>query len=136
MSSINVHATSAYASALQQKTQGMNNLFSALKAGDMTKAQEAYAASGLPVMGANNTSPLGRLYNALRNEDLRSAQQASLDMQGRKTSKDTSASKTPTSITDPQAQIRATALELVKQSKSQNGLSTLLGLGNNINLWG
>ena len=67
----------------------MNNLFSALKAGDLAKAQKAYASSGLPPMGANNTSPLGRLYTALRNEDLKSAQQAALDMQGRKSNKNT-----------------------------------------------
>ena len=142
MSSVNLNTSSVYSSALQQKTQGMNNLFSALKSGDMAKAQEAYASSGLPVMGSNNTSPLGRLYNALRSEDLKSAQQAALDMQGHKAGKDTSTtstnsnSKTSAPSTDPKAQIKAAALELVKQSKAQNGLSTLLGLGNNINTWG
>lgn len=119
----------------------MNNLFSALKAGDLAKAQKAYASSGLPPMGANNTSPLGRLYTALRNEDLKSAQQAALDMQGRKSNKNTSAtvnsnSKATSSDTDPKAKIKATALELVKQSKVQNNLSALLGLGNNVNTWG
>lgn len=142
MSSINVNTSSVYSSALQQKNQSMSNLFSALKTGDMTKAQEAYASSGLPPMGANNTSPLGRLYNALRNEDLKSAQQAALDMQGRKATKDTNATTTNSNAkatsadTDPKAKIKATALELVKQSRAQNNLSTLLGLGNNINTWG
>lgn len=93
-------------------------------------------------MGTNNTSPLGRLYSALRNEDLKSAQQAALDMQGRKAGKDTNASSSSSTSkstaidTDPKAKIKATALELVKQSKAQNNLSALLGLGNNINTWG
>ena len=142
MSSINLNTSSVYSSALQQKNQSMSNLFSALKTGDMTKAQEAYASSGLPPIGANNTSPLGRLYNALRNEDLKSAQQAALDMQGSKATKDTNATTTNSNAkatsadTDPKAKIKATALELVKQSRAQNNLSTLLGLGNNVNTWG
>jgi hypothetical protein len=143
VSSINLNTSNVYSTALQQKTQGMNNLFSALKAGDLAKAQEAYASSGLPPMGAHNTSPLGRLYTALRNEDLKSAQQAALDMQGHKATKDTSTSTTTNSNTkatstdtNPKAKIKATALELVKQSKAQNNLSALLGLGNNVNTWG
>ena len=140
LSSVNLNTSSVYATALQQKTQSMNTLFSALKAGDLPKAQEAYAASGLPPMGANNTSPLGRLYNALSHEDLKSAQQAALDMQGRKASKSTNAGSTnttsPTIETDPKAKIKATALELVKQSRAQNNLSALLGLGNHVNTWG
>ena len=93
-------------------------------------------------MGAHNNSPLGRLYTALRNEDLKSAQQAALDMQGRKATKDTNATtsnsnaKATSADTDPKAKIKATALELVKQSKAQNNLSALLGLGNNVNTWG
>jgi hypothetical protein len=140
VSSVNFSTSNVYSTALQQKTQGMNSLFSALKAGDLSKAQEAYAASGLPAMAANNTSPLGRLYTALRNEDLKSAQQAALDMQGHKASKDTSATNSNAKATstdiDPKAKLKATALELVKQSRAQNNLSALLGLGNNVNTWG
>ena len=142
MSAINLSTASVYSSALQQKSQNMNNMFSALKAGDLAKAQEAYASSGLPPMAANNTSPLGRLYNALRHDDLKSAQQAALDMQGHKAGKDTSSTSTSggtkntSTTTDPKAQIKATALELVKQSKAQSNASALIGLGNNVNLWG
>jgi hypothetical protein len=136
----NLNMNSAYSTALQQQTQGMNNLFSALKSGDIAKAQEAYAASGLPAMNASNTSPLGRLYNGLRNGDLKSAQQAALAMQGHKAGKDTSTTTSNSNSllnnADPKAQLKAAAIELAKQSKAQNGLSTLLGLGNNINTWG
>ena len=130
-----------YTSGLQQKQQNMNNMFAALNSGDLATAQKAYASSGMPAMAANNTSPLGRLYNALRNEDLKSAQQAALDMQGHSKSKGTvintpNSSSKPASSTDPKADLKAAALELVKQSKSQTNLSSLLGLGNNINMWG
>lgn len=67
---VNTIGQSAYASGLQQKQQNMNNMFAAIKTGDMVAAQKAYASSGMPPMAANNTSPLGRLYQALRNEDL------------------------------------------------------------------
>ena len=81
MSSINLNTNYVYSSGLQQKAQNVLNLFSALQDGDLKKAQKAYASSGLPVMDAKNTNPLGRLYNSLRNEDLKGAQQAGLDMQ-------------------------------------------------------
>lgn len=142
MSAINLSTASVYSSALQQKSQNVNNMFSALKAGDLAKAQEAYASSGLPPMATNNTSPLGRLYNALCHDDLKSAQQAALDMQWSKAGKDTGSTNTSggtkntSPTTDPKAQIKATALELVKQSKAQSSASALLGLGNNVNLWG
>ena len=64
-----------------QKQQNMNSMFSALKSGDIATAQKCYASSGLPPIGANNTSPLGRLYQALRKEDLAGVQQAALDIQ-------------------------------------------------------
>jgi hypothetical protein len=50
----NISAQSSYASGLQQKQQTMNNLFSALKAGDLATAQKAYAAAGLPAMAKIN----------------------------------------------------------------------------------
>jgi len=84
MSAINLTSTHVYSTALQQKSRGIQDIFSALDAGDLKSAQTAYAASGLPAMIAKNSSPLGRLFNALRNEDLKNAQQASLDMQGSK----------------------------------------------------
>jgi hypothetical protein len=80
---VNTIGQSTYASGLQQKQQNMNNMFAALKSGDMASAQKAYASSGMPPMAANNTSPLGRLYQALRHEDLAGAQKAALDMQGK-----------------------------------------------------
>lgn len=138
---VNSIGQNTYASGLQQKQQNMNNMFAALKSGDMAAAQKAYASSGMPSMAANNTSPLGRLYNALKNEDLKSAQQAALDMQGRSNSKSTTTSSTnntskPISTPDPKAELKAAALELAKQSKAQTNLSSLLGLGNHINMWG
>jgi len=108
---VNSVGQSTYTSGLQQKQQNMNNMFAALKSGDLATAQKAYAASGMPAMAANNTSPLGRLYTALRNDDLKSAQQAALDMQGHSKSKgastntSNSASK-PTASTDPKAELK------------------------------
>ena len=137
---VNSIGQNTYTSGLQQKQQNMNNMFAALKSGDMTTAQKAYASSGMPAMAANNTSPLGRLYNALRNEDLESAQQAALDIQGHSKSKGTvtttpNSSSKIASSTDPKSELKAAALELVKQSKSQTNLSSFFGLGNNVNMW-
>ena len=95
---VNTIGQSTYASGLQQKQQNMNNMFAALKSGDLVTAQKAYASSGMPPMATNNNSPLGRLYQALRHEDLAGAQKAALDMQG-KNGKNTSAAAHPTAIT-------------------------------------
>ena len=51
MSSINLNTSNVYSSVLQQKSQNVLNLFSALQDGDLKKAQKAYASSGLPVNG-------------------------------------------------------------------------------------
>ncbi len=137
MSSINLNTNYVYSSGLQQKAQNVLNLFSALQDGDLKKAQKAYASSGLPVMDAKNTNPLGRLYNSLRNEDLKGAQQAGLDMQGKyKNKKISNLSPQTTNISDPRATIKAAALEIVKNGASSSRLSTLLGIGKNINTWG
>jgi hypothetical protein len=137
MSSINLNTSNVYSSGLQQKSQSVLNLFSALQDGDLKKAQKAYASSGLPVMDAKNTNPLGRLYNSLRNEDLKGAQQAGLDMQGKNKNKKIS-NPTPqtTNISDPKAMIKAAALEIVKNGASNSSLSMLLGKGKNIDTWG
>jgi hypothetical protein len=88
-------------------------------------------------MDAKNTNPLGRLYNSLRNEDLKGAQQAGLDMQGKnKNKKINNPTPQTTNISDPRATIKAAALEIVKNGASSSRLSTLLGIGKNINTWG
>jgi len=136
--SINSIATqSTYSSGLQQKQQNMNNLFSALKAGDMAAAQKAYAASGLPVMAKGNTSPLGRLYQALRSEDLAAAQKAALDMQpkngGNGTSAAAHASANTTSSKSTTAQKAAAALANANINAQQSSVFALMGIGNNVN---
>jgi hypothetical protein len=47
--------------AMQEKQQNWNNIFSALKTGDLASAQKAYPSSGLPPMAKGNTTALGRL---------------------------------------------------------------------------
>jgi len=137
MSINNIAAQSTYATGLQQKQQNMNNLFSALKAGDMASAQKAYAASGLPVMAKNNTSPLGRLYQALRSEDLAAAQKAALDMQPKNGAKGTSTAKTPSSSTSSKtttaAQKAAAALASANITAQQSSVFALMGIGSNVN---
>ena len=137
--SINTIGQSTYANGLQQKQQNMNNMFAALKSGDMASAQKAYASSGMPPMAANNTSPLGRLYQALRHEDLAGAQKAALDMQG-KSGKNASspANSTPNNASTPTttAQKTAAALAQANLKAQQSSVLALLGRGTNINTWG
>lgn len=137
--SINTIGQSTYANGLQQKQQNMNNMFAALKSGDMASAQKAYASSGMPPMAANNTSPLGRLYQALRHEDLAGAQKAARDMQG-KSGKNTSsaANSMPNSASTPTtpAQKTAAALAQANLKAQQSSVLALLGRGTNINTWG
>ena len=125
---VNTIGQSTYASGLQQKQQNMNNLFAALKSGDMAAAQKAYASSGMPPMAANNTSPLGRLYQALRHEDLAGAQKAALDMQG-KNGKSTSTATTP-------ATKATAALAQADLKVQQSSVWAILGRGTNVNTWG
>jgi hypothetical protein len=137
MSINNIAAQGSYATGLQQKQQNMNNLFSALKAGDMASAQKAYAASGLPVMAKNNTSPLGRLYQALRSEDLAEAQKAALDMQPKNNGKGTSTATAPSSSTasakTTAAQKAAAALASANITAQQSSVFALMGIGSNVN---
>jgi hypothetical protein len=137
MSINNIAAQSTYATGLQQKQQNMNNLFSALKAGDMASAQKAYAASGLPVMAKNNTSPLGRLYQALRSEDLAGAQKAAIDMQPKNNGKGTSIATTPSvstaSTKTTAAQKAAAALASANITAQQSSVFALMGIGSNVN---
>ncbi len=84
-------------------------------------------------MAVNNTSPMGRLYQALRNEDLAGAQKAALDMQG-KHGKTTANTKPATSPTTP-AQTAA-ALAQASQKAQQSSLLAMLGRGTNVNTWG
>jgi len=136
--SINSIATqSTYSSGLQQKQQNMNNLFAALKAGDLASAQKAYAASGLPIMAKNNTSPLGRLYQALRSEDLAAAQKAALDMQpknsGNRTATPTQSSANTALPKSTAAQKAAAALANANINAQQSSVFALMGIGNNVN---
>lgn len=136
---VNTIGQSTYASGLQQKQQNMNNMFAALKSGDMAAAQKAYASSGMPPMAANNTSPLGRLYQALRHEDLASAQKAALDMQG-KNGKNANNPVNPTSNSASQpttlAQKAAAALTQASLKTQQSSVLAMLGRGTNVNTWG
>ena len=135
---VNTIGQSTYASGLQQKQQNMNNMFAALKSGDMATAQKAYASSGMPPMAANNTSPLGRLYQALRHEDLASAQKAALDMQG-KSGKSASTPVNPTpsnSNAQTPAQKTAAALAQASIKAQQSSILAMLGQGTNVNTWG
>ena len=136
---VNTIGQSTYASGLQQKQQNMNNLFTALKSGDLATAQKAYAASGMPPMAANNTSPLGRLYQALRHEDLAGAQKAALDMQGKNgknASTATNARPSAASTTANPVQKTAAALAQASLQAQQASVLAMLGRGTHINTWG
>ena len=136
---VNTIGQSTYASGLQQKQQNMNNMFAALKSGDMVAAQKAYASSGMPPMAANNTSPLGRLYQALRHEDLAGAQKAALDMQGKNgKSASNAANSNPSTASTPTtpAQKAAAALAQASLKSQQSSLLAMLGQGTHVNTWG
>jgi len=136
---VNTIGQNTYASGLQQKQQNMNNMFAALKSGDLAAAQKAYASSGMPPMAANNTSPLGRLYQALRNEDLAGAQKAALDMQGKNgKSANTAVNATASSASTPTtpAQKAAAALAQATLKAQQSSVLAMLGQGTHINTWG
>ncbi len=130
---------SAYASGLQQKQQNMNNMFAALKSGDIVSAQKAYASSGLPPMATSNNSPLGRLYQALRQENLADAQKAALDMQGKngKTASST-ANANPADATSKASSAQKVAADLAQASikAQQSSILAMLGRGTNVNTWG
>jgi hypothetical protein len=135
---VNTIGQSTYANGLQQKQQNMNNMFAALKSGDMTVAQKAYASSGMPPMAANNTSPLGRLYQALRHEDLAGAQKAALDMQGKNgKSTSTTANSNTSSVSTPTTPAqKAAALAQASLKAQQSSVLAMLGQGTNVNTWG
>jgi len=136
---VNTIGQSTYANGLQKKQQNMNNMFAALKSGDMASAQKAYASSGMPPMAANNTSPLGRLYQALRNEDLSGAQKAALDMQGKSgknTATPTSGPVTASKSKATPAQQTAAALAQASIKAQQSSVLAMLGRGTNVNTWG
>ena len=136
---VNTIGQSTYASGLKQKQQNMNNMFTALKSGDLAAAQKAYASSGMPPMAANNTSPLGRLYQALRHEDLAGAQKAALDMQGKNgKSANTAINATASSASTPTtpAQKAAAALAQATLKAQQSSVLAMLGQGTRVNTWG
>jgi hypothetical protein len=128
---------STYASGLQQKQQNMNNMFAALKAGDLASAQKAYAATGLPPQAASNSSPLGRLYQALRQEDLAGAQKAALDMQGKNGKRATASVNIPPASTTnaTPAQKAAAALAQATLKAQESNVLAMLGRGTNVNTW-
>jgi len=136
MAITNISNLSSYSSNLLQKQQNMNSMFSALKSGDIASAQKCYASSGLPPMGANNTSPLGRLYQALRKEDLAGAQQAALDMQpkgGIKVASQTNPSNAvlPASGNVSAAQKAASMLANAKIAAQQSSVFAMLSAAGN-----
>ncbi len=136
MAITNISNVSSYSSNLLQKQQNMNNMFSALKSGDIASAQKCYASSGLPPMGANNSSPLGRLYQALRKEDLAGAQQAALDMQSKVSAKLTPQTATgdttaPNTNNVSPAQKAASMLANAKITAQQSSVFAMLGVGGN-----
>jgi hypothetical protein len=135
---VNTIGQSTYANGLQQKQQNMNNMFAALKSGDITAAQKAYASSGMPPMAANNASPLGRLYQALRHEDLAGAQKAALDMQGKNgKSTSTTANSNTSSVSTPTTPAqKAAALAQASLKAQQSSVLAMLGQGTNVNTWG
>jgi len=65
----------------QQKQQGLKDLFSALKAGDLASAQKAMASVGGNGNVANAKGPLAQIALALQNGDLSGAQKAADAMQ-------------------------------------------------------
>lgn len=122
---------------MQQRNQNANNLFTALEAGDLVKAKAAYPRSGLPAMGTKNTSALGRLFNALQKDDLKTAQKAALELRGKSATPDTVSNTAKTTVAqDRKAQLKAQALEMVHNSQTKSTVPTLFGLGNNVNVWG
>ena len=132
-----------YSTGLQQTQQGLKNLFAALKSSDMPAAQKAYKQANLPVLSQKNTTPLGRLYQALRNEDLAGAQKAGAAMQP-KASQSSATVKLATSpvvassstTTTTAAALKAAALELSNAYNANSRTSLLEGLGTQWNRWG
>ncbi len=132
-----------YSTGLQQTQQGLRNLFAALKSGDMPAAQKAYKQANLPVLSQKNTTPLGRLYQAWRNEDLAGAQKAGAAMQP-KASQSSATVKLATSpvvassstTTTTAAALKAAALELSNAYNANSRTSLLEGLGTQWNRWG
>lgn len=139
----NVGTQGVYSTGLQQTQQGLKNLFAALKSGDMPAAQKAYKQANLPVLSQKNTTPLGRLYQALRNEDLAGAQKAGAAMQP-KASQSSATVKLATSpvvassstTTTTAAALKAAALELSNAYNANSRTSLLEGLGTQWNRWG
>lgn len=139
----NVGTQGVYSTGLQQTQQGLRNLFAALKSGDMPAAQKAYKQANLPVLSQKNTTPLGRLYQALRNEDLAGAQKAGAEMQP-KASQSSATVKLATSpvvassstTTTTAAALKAAALELSNAYNANSRTSLLEGLGTQWNRWG
>jgi len=137
MSSVNLKTANASLTTMQQRNQNANNLFKALEAGDLAMAKAAYPRSGLPAMGTKNTSALGRLFNALQKDDLKTAQKAGLELRGKKAATDNVSTATKTTVAqDSKAKLRAQALEMVHNSQTKSSVPTLFGLGNNVNVWG
>ena len=99
----------------QQRQQNVKDMFSAIKAGDLTGAQKAMAAIGGG--SSNNDGPFAAISKALQNGDIQGAQQAAQAMH----SHHHHAHATTTSA--PAAAITA----------STTSASIALGLGQNVN---
>lgn len=65
----------------QSKQQGLKDLFSALKAGDLPSAQKAMASVGGNGNAASAKGPLAQIASALQSGDLAGAQKAAEAMQ-------------------------------------------------------
>ena len=135
MSVHNISTQGSYAANFQLKQQNWNKLFSALKAGDLATAQNAYAALGLPPIAKSNTSPMGRMYQALHSEDLAAAQKAALDMQPQNSSKAMSPNAPTSNASTPSSVQRNAGAALVNASQTaqQSSLLKFMGLGNHVN---
>ena len=74
---------SATVGGWQQRQQGMKDLFSAIKAGDLESAQKAFASLNLNPNTTNPSSPLAQIGNALASGDMAAAQNQAQAMASR-----------------------------------------------------
>jgi len=72
-SSASMASQATAVSGWQQRQQGMKDLFSQLKAGDLAGAQKAYASFAAN-SNIKSDSPMGQLGNALKNGNLAAAE--------------------------------------------------------------
>lgn len=93
-------------SGWQQRQQGVKDLFSALKAGDLTSAQKAF--SGIKSNSTDANSPMTKIGTALQAGDLAAAQQAAQAMQDNRGGHHHHGSHAMGSSSTPQALLNST----------------------------